>query len=256
MLYVGTSGWQYRHWRETFYPKGVAQRAWLPYFAARFQTVELNNSFYHLPEKSSFESWREATPRDFIVAVKASRFLTHIKRLKDPEEPAERFMERASALGPKLGPVLLQLPPRMKVAEERLLAALSAFPRKVRLAVEFRDDSWFTPGVRSALERRGAALCLADSPKRQTPAWRTADWGFVRLHEGTASPHPCYGRRTLAGWAERIAEMWPARSDVFVYFNNDGRACAIRDAIIFARAAKKVGLKTTRVPDLGEVRIG
>ncbi|MDQ6741669.1 MAG: DUF72 domain-containing protein, partial [Candidatus Dormibacteraeota bacterium] len=158
MLYVGTSGWQYRHWKLTFYPKEVRQREWLRYFAERFETVELNNSFYHLPEASSFERWREETPDGFVVAVKMSRYLTHLKRLKDPEEPVALFMERASHLRPKLGPVLVQLPPRMKADPERLEAALDAFPQGVRVAVEFRDDSWFDHTTRRVLEERGAAL--------------------------------------------------------------------------------------------------
>jgi uncharacterized protein YecE (DUF72 family) len=248
VLYVGTSGWQYRDWRGTFYPKGLAQARWLRHYAERFQTVELNNSFYRLPEASSFEHWREETPDDFVVAVKASRFLTHLKRLRDPEGPVDLFMERAGHLGPKLGPVLLQLPPRFRADPERLAATLDRFPRKVRVAVEFRDDSWYTDGVRRVLEDRGCALCLADSPHRRTPEWRTATWGFVRFHEGTATPFPCYGERALSTWAERIARHWKADQDVFCYFNNDQRACAVRDAIIFAGLARKAGLHPTRTP--------
>jgi uncharacterized protein YecE (DUF72 family) len=255
VLYVGTSGWQYRHWKLTFYPKEVRQRDWLPYFAERFQTVELNNSFYHLPEASSFERWREETPEDFVLAVKVSRYLTHLKRLRDPEEPVARFIERASHLGPKLGPVLVQLPPRMKADPERLAAALDAFPDGVRIAVEFRDDSWFDDPTRRVLEDRGAALCLADSTRRTTPNWRTADWGFVRFHEGRGTPWPCYEEGALAGWAERVAGLWSPDEDVYCYFNNDGRACAIRDAITFARLAGACGLRPTRVPREDEVRI-
>ena len=255
MLYVGTSGWQYRHWKLTFYPKEVRQRDWLRYFAERFQTVEVNNSFYNLPEASSFERWREETPDDFVLAVKMSRYLTHLKRLKDPEEPVARFMERARHLGPKLGPVLIQLPPRMKADPERLRAALDAFSNGVRIAVEFRDDSWFDDSTRRVLEDRGAALCLADSPQRAMPAWRTADWGFVRFHEGLGTPRPCYEEGALATWTERIAGLWSADQDVFCYFNNDGRACALRDAIVFARLAGACGLRPTRVPGEEEVRI-
>lgn len=255
MLYVGTSGWQYRHWKLTFYPREVRQRDWLRYFAERFQTVELNNSFYHLPEASSFEHWRQETPDDFVLAAKMSRYLTHLKRLKDPEEPVGRFMERAGRLGPKLGPVLVQLPPRMKADAERLRAALDAFPKGVRVAVEFRDDSWFDDSIRQVLEDRCAALCLADSPKRGAPAWRTTDWGFVRFHEGLGKPRPCYEERALADWAERIAGLWGPDQDVFCYFNNDGRACALRDAIVFASLAADCGLRPTRVPREEEVRV-
>ena len=254
-LYVGTSGWQYRHWKLTFYPKEVPQRRWLEYFAARFATVELNNSFYHLPQASSFERWREETPADFVVAAKMSRFLTHLKRLRDPQEPVSLFMERASRLGRKLGPVLLQLPPRMKADPQRLAEALDAFPAGVRLAVEFRDDSWFSDHTREVLEERGAALCLADSPRRTTPAWRTAGWGFVRFHEGVGKPRPCYQESALDAWAERVASLWKPDEDVFCYFNNDGNACALRDATTFATLAAAQGLKPTRVPPPEDVTV-
>jgi uncharacterized protein YecE (DUF72 family) len=255
MLRVGTSGWQYRDWRGTFYPAKLAQRRWLEHYAARFATVELNNSFYNLPAASSFERWRDETPDDFVVAVKMSRFLTHLKRLRDPEGPVRLFFDRACHLGPKLGPVLVQLPPRMRAEPERLADTLDRFPKGVRAAVEFRDDSWFDDRVRAVLEERGAALCLADSQRRPTPAWRTADWGFVRFHEGRSSPPPCYGERALATWAERIASLWPPEADVFCFFNNDGRACAPRDAATFARLAERAGLRPTRVPDPGEVQV-
>jgi uncharacterized protein YecE (DUF72 family) len=249
MVYVGTSGWQYRDWRDTFYPHGLAQARWLRHYAERFRTVELNNSFYRLPPASSFERWRDETPRDFVMAVKASRFLTHLKRLRDPEGPVDLFMEGARHLGSKLGPVLLQLPPRFRVDAGRLAGALDRFPGDVRVAVEFRDDSWYTDAVHGVLEEHRAALCLADSPHRRTPEWRTAEWGFVRFHEGTASPRPCYGEGALATWAERIARLWEPDQDVFCYFNNDHLACAIRDAVVFAGLVRKAGMQATRVPD-------
>jgi len=255
MLYVGTSGWQYRDWRESFYPRGLPQAGWLRHYAERFQTVELNNSFYRLPEATNFERWREEVPADFVLAVKASRFLTHLRRLRDPEGPVDLFLDRARHLGPKLGPVLLQLPPGFKMDAGRLAAALDRFPREQRVVVEFRDDSWYVDEVRAILEDRGVALCLADSPRRRTPEWRTADWGFVRFHEGQSSPRPCYGEPALATWAERLAWIWGPRRDVFCYFNNDHRACAVRDAVVFAGLARDAGLSPTRVPDAGEVRL-
>jgi uncharacterized protein YecE (DUF72 family) len=255
MLHVGTSGWQYRDWRGTFYPRGVAQRDWLRHYSERFATVELNNSFYRLPERASFERWRDETPDDFVVAVKMSRFLTHLKRLRDPGQPVELFLEHARGLGPKLGPVLLQLPPQLRAEPERLAETLDRFPGAVRVAVEPRHDSWFDDRLRAVLEAHGAALCLADSPHRRMPVWRTADWGFVRFHEGRASPHPCYGERALATWAERIASLWPAAADVFCYFNNDARACAVRDAIAFARLARGAGLRPGRTAQPGEVNL-
>jgi len=255
MLWVGTSGWQYGDWRGSFYPDALPQRGWLAHYAERFRTVELNNSFYRLPEASSFRRWRDEVPEDFVVAVKMSRFLTHLRRLREPAQPVALFMERARELGPKLGPVLLQLPPTMRVEPERLADALDQFPGDVRVAVEPRHESWFCERVRSLLEDRGAALCLADAPGRRWPAWRTADWGFVRFHAGLAHPHPCYGERALTTWAERIASMWPPAADVYCYFNNDMLACAVRDATVFARLAAGAGLQPTRVPRTSEVSL-
>jgi uncharacterized protein YecE (DUF72 family) len=255
VIYVGTSGWQYAHWRGPFYPRKLPQRRWLEHFSARFQTAEVNNTFYNLPEESVFEDWSRRVPDDFTFSLKMSRFLTHIKRLRDPAEPVHRFLQRARRLGGKRGPTLLQLPPNMKADAVRLEAALSEFSPDERVAVEFRHDSWFVPSVRSVLERRGAALCLTDGLKPSPPHWRTADWAYVRFHHGGATPDPCYGRAALATWAERLASMWPARADVFAYFNNDGRGCALRDAIVLARLAAEAGLKPTRVPGLDEVSI-
>lgn len=256
MLWIGTSGWQYRDWRGPFYPPELPQRAWLEHYAGAFRTVELNNSFYQLPAAATFGRWRDETPDDFVMALKMSRYLTHLKRLREPEGPVRLFFDHACKLGPKLGPVLLQLPPRMRADPERLAEALDTMPRGVRVAVEFRDDSWFDDRIRALLEEKGAALCLADSPHRRTPAWRTADWGFVRFHEGRATPHPCYGERALGTWSERIASMWPARADVYCYFNNDMRACAVRDAATFARLAQRAGLRPTRVPAARTVEVG
>lgn len=255
---IGTSGWQYRHWRGRLYPQGLAQARWLEWYAARLATVESNAAFYRLPEAHTFRAWAERTPDDFVMAVKASRYLTHVRRLRDPAEPVARLLERASALGPKLGPVLLQLPPDLRAAPELLAATLAAFPPTVRVAVEPRHDSWWTDELRALLVEHGAALCLADSPHRRTPVWRTADWGYLRLHEGRASPHPCYGRAALATWARRLAELWPPSEGhpVYVYFNNDPEGCAPRDARRFALAAARAGLEPTRVPAAAEVRVG
>lgn len=256
MLYVGTSGWQYAHWRASFYPRKLAQRLWLEHFAERFQTAEVNNTFYNLPAASVFKRWGERTPPDFVFALKVSRFLTHVLRLRDPQEPVHLFLERARELGSKRGPSLVQLPPQMKVDAGRLDATLDVFPPSDRVAVEFRHDSWFVPEVRSVLERHGAALCLVDRKGMRTPRWHTADWGYVRFHQGRGLPPSCYGRTALAAWVDAIAETWPPEADVFAYFNNDAFGCAVRDAIVFARLAAARGLCPTRVGDADEVRLG
>ncbi len=255
-LLVGTSGWQYAHWRGRFYPRQLPQRLWLEHFSARFQTAEVNNTFYNLPEASVFRHWAERTPDDFVFALKVSRFLTHIRRLREPEDPVGLFLERARELGSKRGPSLIQLPPQMTIDVGRLEATLSAFPKTDRVAVEFRHDSWFVPEVRSVLERHAAALCLVDRKGMRTPRWATADWGYVRFHQGRGLPPSCYGRAALESWIDAVAEMWPSAADVFVYFNNDAFGCAVRDAIVMAHVAGSRGLCPTRVPDLHEVALG
>lgn len=253
---VGTSGWQYRDWRGSFYPADLPQAKWLEFYAERFRTQEVNNAFYRLPEASTFRAWAERTPDDFVMVVKASRFLTHIKRLKDAEEPVQRFVERASCLGRKLGPVLLQLPPSMKADNlDRLDRTLGLFPSDWRLAVEIRHDTWHTEETQDVLRRHGAAWCMADSPRRTVPAWRTADWGYLRLHEGTGTPRPCYTRSALDRWAAQLAELYRPDDEVFVFFNNDPNACAVHDARVFAAACRKHGLEPTRVPGPREVDV-
>lgn len=248
MLFVGTSGWQYAHWRRVFYPEKLPQRLWLPYYAARFQTVEVNNTFYHLPQRSVFEHWSTTAPADFVFALKMSRYLTHLKRLHDPAEPVHRFMEHAAPLAAKRGPILLQLPPAYPIDLELLEGALDVFPAGVRIALEFRHPSWFVDATRELLQRRGVALCLADSPRRKQPAWRTAAWGFVRFHEGAGANRPGYEQQALERWVATIAQTWSADEDVYAYFNNDAAGHAVRDAITFAALADAAGLRPTRVP--------
>jgi uncharacterized protein YecE (DUF72 family) len=259
-VYVGTSGWQYKHWLGRFYPRKPRTEDDLAYFAARFQTVELNGTFYRLPEADTFADWARRTPDDFVFAMKASRFLTHMKRLKDPGEPVERMMSRAGRLGGKLGPVLLQMPPDFQRDVARFEGAVEAMRscvRDVRIAVEFRHDSWFVDDVRDVLRRQDVALCIADRGSRLiTPAWRTAEWGYMRFHEGRARPAPCYGRTALASRAAMLRVLYGADSDVFVYFNNDPEACALRDAAAFANACVREGLPPTRTVRAHDVRVG
>ncbi|MEU6356040.1 DUF72 domain-containing protein [Streptomyces sp. NPDC047072] len=246
-LYVGTSGWQYKDWRGVLYPAGVPVRRWLEEYAAHFPTVEINNAFYRLPTRENFEAWRDRLPADFVVAVKASRYLTHIKRLKDPEEPVERLMSHAEGLGPRLGPVLLQLPPTLKADPALLDVCLACFPRSTRVAVEPRHESWWTPEVREVLETRHAALCWADARARPaTPLWRTTDWAYVRFHEGRAQPWPNYGRQSLKTWADRITRTWSADEDVYAYFNNDPNGAAVHNAPVFESLLRRNGAEPQR----------
>jgi uncharacterized protein YecE (DUF72 family) len=232
---VGTSGWQYRHWREAFYPADVPQRQWLEYYASRFATVENNGTFYRLPAAATAGQWRERTPDGFTMAVKASRFLSHIRRLRDPAEPVARMLGVLRGLGATLGPVLIQLPPGFTADAALLDDCLAQFPPGIPVAVEPRDSSWWEDRVRDVLTAHNAALCWADRRGAVTPLWRTADWGYLRFHEGTARSWPRYTRAALAGWANRVADTWPADASVYAYFNNDQNAAAISDATALAR---------------------
>lgn len=253
---IGTSGWQYRHWRGVLYPPGLPQRLWLEHYASQYATVENNNAFYRLPTRETFAAWKAQTPGDFVMAVKASRYLTHIRRLRDPAEPVARLLEAAAGLGDRLGPVLLQIPPTLEADPALLANCLDQFhdraasgPAGVRVAVEPRHPSWWTDEVREVLTAHNAALCWADRRGRPVaPLWRTADWGYVRFHEGRASPWPRYGQRALRSWAERIAHTWPESADRYVYFNNDPGGAAIADSAAFAALAGRAGLDVSRTP--------
>ena len=248
MLLIGTSGWQYKDWRPGLYPAGLPQRLWLEHYASRFAVVEINNAFYRLPERDTFRQWRDRTPDDFVFAVKMSRYLTHVRRLKDPAEPVARFLGRAEALGDKLGPVLLQLPPNLRADVAALDETLSQFPKSVRVAVEPRHETWFTGEIRDLLKRHGAALCWADRGGRpQTPLWRTADFGYLRMHEGRAHPRPRYGRTALSSWLDRIGRDL-AGVPVYVFFNNDHGGAAVIDAAAMAALARRRGWDATRTP--------
>jgi len=233
---VGTSGWQYRDWRGVFYPRNVPQRLWLEYYAGKFGTVENNGAFYRLPARGTFELWRDRTPEGFTMAVKASRYLTHIKRLRDPAEPVRRMLDAFGGLGAKLGPVLLQLPPNLPADPALLDDCLARFPADMRVAVEPRHPSWWNDRVRAVLTAHQAALCWADRRNEPvTPLWRTTGWGYLRFHEGTADPWPAYGEKSLTAWADRIAATWPASEPVYAYFNNDQNGAAVADAAILIR---------------------
>jgi uncharacterized protein YecE (DUF72 family) len=245
---IGTSGWQYRDWRGRFYPERLPQRLWLEHYAEHFATVESNAAFYRLPELATFTAWRERTPADFRWAVKASRYLTHIKRLRDPEEPVARMMSRAVGLGTKLDVVLLQLPPTLQADLDLLRDCLARFPGGTRVAVEPRHASWWTDELRALLERYGAALCWADRNEQPiAPLWKTTDWGYLRMHTGLESWR--YRPDTLRSWAERVVSIHDG-DDVLVYFNNDPGGAAPVDAVVFADAVQACGGVHTRVPTM------
>jgi uncharacterized protein YecE (DUF72 family) len=248
--YVGTSGWQYASWRGgAWYPEGMAQSRWLEYYVTRFPTVEVNNTFYRLPSRDAFAGWARRTPDGFVLTCKLSRYLSHVRRLRDPKPSVELFLDRAEPLraAGRLGPLLLQLPPTLKADPPNLAAVIAAIPDDLRLAVEFRHDSWFTDDVLDLLRRHDVALCLADRRSRMVgPFERTAGWAYLRMHEGTADPRPCYGDDALRSWVERLLERWGPEADVFVYFNNDPRACAPANAERFADLATREGARVAK----------
>lgn len=230
MLQIGTSGWVYKHWMDLFYPAHLPGDQQLPFYAQHFQTVEVNFSFYRLPERSVFETWREQTPAGFVFAVKGSRYLTHMKKLKDPEEPLSRLMERASGLQEKLGPILFQFPHTWSINIERLepfLELLQAYPQQ-QFTFEFRHPSWLIPKVYQLLERSGAALCLPVSPTVPLDVRLTAPWTYIRMHAGQWGIG--YSKEELSVWANRISSFLQDGVDVYIYFNNDPEGHAIRDA--------------------------
>jgi uncharacterized protein YecE (DUF72 family) len=236
---VGCSGWQYKHWRGDFYPSNVPISQWFGHYASVFDTVEINNSFYRLPEAETFAKWCQQAPPRFLYAVKASRFLTHMKKLKDPEDPLFRFFDRAQHLAGHLGPVLYQLPPRWPLNLERLERFLRALhddgrgniPPWTRHAVEFREPSWYDDRVFELLTRYKVALCLHDMHGSASGRRVVGPMLYVRFHFGTQKYGGRYDDRQLDEWAEWLAEQARAGLDVFAYFNNDVGGHAPRDAI-------------------------
>lgn len=229
-VHIGTSGWHYPHWKGPFYPGGLADESLLAEYARHFRSVEINSSFYRLPEEETFEAWRRAVPEGFLFAVKASRYITHMKKLKDPAASLARFLERAELLGEKMGPVLFQLPPRWHLDLDRLRAFLQALPRGHRYAFEFRDESWFDPGVYEALAG-SAAFCIFDLDGRLSPRETTADFVYIRLHGPDGPYRGQYSTEALAGWAGAISTWRQGGKDVYCYFDNDEAGYAPQDAL-------------------------
>ena len=231
-LHIGCSGWNYTSWKEELY-EGKPARLWLQHYARLFDTVEVNNTFYRLPLETSVARWVDETPPHFLFAVKASRYLTHIRRLTDLEGGIERYYERLEPLArsPKLGPVLWQLPANFRRDDERLAKALAALPAG-RHCFEFRHPSWFVADVYELLRRHGAALVIGDRPevKEFQTHELTADWTYVRFHYGSRGRRGNYSESELEEWARRF-EHWRREVEVFAYFNNDWEVFAVRNAL-------------------------
>jgi uncharacterized protein YecE (DUF72 family) len=230
VIRIGCSGWNYRHWRALFYPKGLPQRRWFEYYAEHFDTVEINNSFYRLPKAETFEKWRAQAPPGFCYAVKANRFLTQAKKLKDCEEPLQRMMTPFRALGDRLGPILYQLPPRFRINLDRLERFLELVPKDVSNVFEFRDGSWYVPETFAMLDRHGAGFCVHDMAGSATERVATGKLAYVRFHGATGKYHGRYPDERLLSWTDWIVGQARSGRPVWCYFNNDIDAHAIHDA--------------------------
>jgi uncharacterized protein YecE (DUF72 family) len=237
-LWVGTSGWAYSHWRGIFYPRDMPRTQWLAHYAERFCTVELNNSFHRLPSETAFRRWASAAPPGFCYAVKASRYLTHMKKLREPEEPLQRFLERTRLLGDKLGPILYQLPPRWRCNITRLRAFLAYLPRDLVHVLEFRDPSWITEEVLAALREHNTGFCVIAHPQIPSPIVATARTVYVRLHGAKTLDASRYAEDELRRWAWQLQEALADDHEVYVYFNNDAYGYAIENAQRLAELVK------------------
>jgi len=228
---VGTSGWIYQHWRGVFYPPGLSAVRWFEFYSRHLDTVEVNNTFYRLPSAEVFTAWGRQAPAGFVYAVKASRFLTHRKKLKDPAQPLETFQRRARHLGPRLGPVLYQLPPRWRCDVDRLRRFVALLPADLHHVFEFRDPSWYNPAVRDVLEGAGAGFCVHDLQGAPCPDWVTGPLAYLRFHGPTEAPYAGrYDPDQLRPWARWVQRVRESGRDVYVYFNNDGGGHAVANA--------------------------
>ena len=220
-IHIGTSGWHYKHWMGTFYPPEVKSKGFTDYYTRFFSTVEINNSFYKLPSAETFANWRAAVPDDFIFAVKASRYITHMKKLKEPQEGLSRFFTNVNRLEEKLGPILFQLPPMWSVNAARLHDFLQLLPPYYRYTFEFRHQSWYTPQVYELLQHYNAAFCIYELEYHMSPLEVTADFVYVRLHGPETRYAGSYSESALQWWASKCLAWQQQGLDVYVYFDND-----------------------------------
>jgi uncharacterized protein YecE (DUF72 family) len=234
-LRIGTSGWHYKHWLGNFYPAKMPASRMLEFYYQRFDTVEINNSFYRLPQVETFRCWKESTPRNFLFAVKASRFITHNKKLIEPENALNNFLPRAEALGEKLGPVLFQLPPSWRKNLQRLQLFLEALPPYHRYTFEFREPTWMSDDVYELLRQHNAAFCIYEIAGYHSPILTTAEWVYVRLHGPGGKYQGSYSDEALAAWADRIDEWAAQNKGVYVYFDNDQAGYAAFNAMTLRR---------------------
>jgi uncharacterized protein YecE (DUF72 family) len=229
-IYIGTSGWHYKHWKGLFYPAGMQQQDYLAYYLNFYQTVEINNSFYRLPTPETFASWRQAVPEDFVFSVKASRFITHMKKLKDPQASLSNFIQNVTALEEKLGPILFQLPPRWHCDVARLRQFLQALPPGLLYTFEFRDHTWYQEPVYELLRQYNAAFCIYDLEQHLSPVIVTTNFVYIRLHGPVGKYDGRYSDEVLNGWATAARRWATEDKTVYIYFDNDIGGHAVVDS--------------------------
>lgn len=235
-LHIGTSGWKYKHWKGTFYPEGLKDKDEFNYYAQHFNTVEINNSFYRLPEIATFEAWGHKAPVSFVYAVKVSRYITHLKKLKVDKDSLDLFFSRTAHLGKKEGPLLFQLPPRWRLNLERFKHFLAALPAGRRYVFEFREPGWYNREVYDEMAKYNCAFCIYELAGHRSPIMVTSDFVYVRLHGPGANKYQgSYSKRQLNAWAKRCNTWLDEGKDVYIYFDNDEKGYAAFNALTLAR---------------------
>ncbi len=230
LIHIGTSGWSYNHWIGRFYPEDIKKNKWLGYYSKEFDTVEINSSFYHLPKQKTYNNWKKNTGEDFIFSVKVSRYITHIKRLKDCREPLGRLFESADGLEKKLGPFLFQLPPNLKKDREVFKKFLEILPENYKYAFEFRNESWFTEEIYKLLEKYKCAIVISSSPGFPYREEITANLCYIRMHGSGELYRSCYSGEEIKKIAAFIKKNLNKNTGIYIYFNNDAEAYAIENA--------------------------
>ncbi|TXT59888.1 MAG: hypothetical protein BAJALOKI2v1_160060 [Promethearchaeota archaeon] len=227
---IGTSGWVYEHWKNTFYPNDLPQEEILNYYSKHFNTVEVNNTFYNLPNKDTVKKWRSKAPKDFLYSIKANRYITHMKNLKDPQKPIKKMISNIQYLKNNLGPILFQLSPKWHINYKRLKNFLEVLPNDYKYVFELRNKSWFIEKIFTLLRNHEVALCIHDFKGEETPIKITTDFTYLRFHGPDGQYFGSYSQKALKSWSKRIKKWIKQNLDVYIYFNNDAEANAIKNA--------------------------
>jgi uncharacterized protein YecE (DUF72 family) len=236
-IFIGTSGWNYKHWKENFYPKDTPQKDWLKFYAEKLDTVEINNSFYHLPKEKTFESWKEIVGKNFVYSVKASRYITHMKKLHECRDSVKTFLDRAKILDNKLGPILFQLPPYLQFDYDKLNDFLNTLPKKYKYTIEFRHKSWWKDETYELLKKKNIAFCIYELGKKVSPEDVTADFAYIRFHGPSGKYKGNYHSQTFKKWVKKF-KSWEAK-EIYCYFDNDEKGYAAKNALRLKEILKR-----------------